>query len=488
MKFKLKIYLGFIFLSYLLLLNYLFINHITDVSYLEIIFFIGILFITKNITLFFISFAEIATTFILPILFPIISFCGPFWTAVIAFFGSISIKFRNNTFIWYKLLFNLTVFSISASIASLVYNYVYTLYPKEFALSFLAATITYSILNNSLVYIVIKLSTNNTDNMSQYFIHLAKNILFSYFLGLILYYIYISFGKILFVLTIAFILIIKDIIYSRIEQLNTEETLKKTKEELKYTKLKNIFFRNISHEFKTPLNLIFSALKMLEIKDKNNENEKYIKIIKQNSYRLLRLVNNLIDITRIDTGSFNLNLQNVNIVEIVKNITLSVKDYVEENNKILSFNTSTSKKILACDPDMIERILLNLLSNAIKFTDEGDKISVSISLEENKNVIISVKDSGIGIEKEKQKNIFKPFGQITESISRNQEGSGLGLSIVKSLVKLHNGEILLNSEEGKGSEFIVKLPVNTINESNSTNKIQDRYLNLIETELSDIIY
>ncbi|ADL13413.1 sensor histidine kinase [Acetohalobium arabaticum] len=247
---------------------------------------------------------------------------------------------------------------------------------------------------------------------------------------------------------------------------------------------------------KTPLNLIFSALQMLNSAQKNKSKEgnekieRYTNIIEQNSQRLLRLVNNIVDITKIEAGSFTLNLQNYDIVKLIKSITYSVREYIEHKNKILEFNTDSEHKVIACDAVNIERIMLNLLSNAVKFTDEGDKITVSLDDKED-SILISIKDTGIGIEEEKQEIIFQQFGQANKSFDRNNEGSGIGLSIVKSLVELHDGEIRLNSEYSAGSEFIIELPAKKISEKdNSTansNKHQTQNLtNKINIEFSDI--
>lgn len=246
-----------------------------------------------------------------------------------------------------------------------------------------------------------------------------------------------------------------------------EETLKQRTEQLnetmEYEKFRAAFFANISHELRTPLTVIFSAEQMLDLLIKNREfkdgyedMEQYMKVIKQNCYRLIRLVANLIDITKFDAGYLNINLKNYNIIKIVEDITLSVAKFIEDRNIKLIFDTEIEELVIACDPDKIERIVLNLLSNAVKFTPNGGSIYVNI-YEKGGFVDIHVKDTGIGIPKAMQKSIFEPFIQVDKTISRSHEGSGIGLSIVKSLVDMHQGAIVLISEEGKGSEFIIKL-------------------------------
>ncbi|ADL12775.1 sensor histidine kinase [Acetohalobium arabaticum] len=267
------------------------------------------------------------------------------------------------------------------------------------------------------------------------------------------------------------------------------------KEKVAYNKLKMEFFANISHEFRTPLNLIFSAQQMLEMYQKKLEPEqsskmgKYTTIIKQNGRRLLRLANNLIDITKMDSGSFELELENCNIVSLVRKVACSVAEHIEYKELEFEFDSEIEEKIIACDPFNIERVILNLLSNAVKFTDIGDKVSVNIYTEEGK-VLISVKDTGIGISQEKQELIFKRFGQADKSFTRSNEGTGIGLSIVKSIVELHNGQISVESEEGVGSEFIIELSDRKLAEGSSF-QTNDRYnsqeiIDRIDVEFADI--
>lgn len=221
--------------------------------------------------------------------------------------------------------------------------------------------------------------------------------------------------------------------------------------------------------------------------------EKFINLnnsMKQNCYRLIRLVNNLIDITKIDSGFLELNLTNYDIVKIVRDITFSVSEFVKLKSLDLEFCCNIDEKIIACDPDKIERILLNLLSNAIKFTKAGDKISVNIK-EGADEIIISIKDLGIGIKKENLEIIFERFRQVNKSLTRENEGSGIGLSLVKLLVEMHGGTIEVKSEYEKGSEFIVKLPVKLVKDSKDNNKlknIEPHNVEKISIEFSDIYF
>ncbi len=239
------------------------------------------------------------------------------------------------------------------------------------------------------------------------------------------------------------------------------------KEVKEYDRLKTEFFSTISHELKTPLNIILGGLQLLisfqgDCSDceYSPKFKKYTHMMKQNCYRLLRLINNIIDITKIDSGYMKVKFENHNIVKVIEDITQSVSQYINYNGIEVIFDTNVEEKFIACDVEKLERIMLNLLSNAVKFTDSGGKIEVTIT---NKgNIIeISVKDTGIGIPEEMILEIFERFRQVDSSLRRKKEGSGIGLSLVKSILVLHGGDIRVNSEVGKGSEFIFTLPANS---------------------------
>ncbi len=270
------------------------------------------------------------------------------------------------------------------------------------------------------------------------------------------------------------------------EAIIIKEKLQLQKEELEYNKIKSKFFANLSHELKTPINLIFSALQIMKAKEKGKANDRYLKIINQNCLRLLRLVNNIIDLTKLDMNSYEINLNNYDIVNIIRQIISSTREYVESKQKSIVFNISIEKQIMACDPFSIERILLNLISNAVKFTNKGDIITISLN-KINNNLIIKVADTGIGIKSEKLNIIFDYFRQVDDSFSRRSEGSGIGLSLVKSLVELHNGEIWVESEYGEGTLFYISLPIIVLDNFEKKNNYQtSSYLDKVSLEFSDI--
>jgi PAS domain S-box-containing protein len=284
----------------------------------------------------------------------------------------------------------------------------------------------------------------------------------------------------------------------RIEELqnSVDEERKRLAEIKEYDRIKTEFFSNISHELRTPINVIFSALQIFELKFKDciceklsSDRYKYTKIMRQNCYRLLRLVNNLIDITKIDSGYYEITKRNIDIINLIENITLSVADYIETKGISLIFDTNIEEKTIACDAEKFERIILNLLSNAVKFTPNGGQILVNIE-DLNDSISIRIKDTGRGIPKNKLNSIFERFVQVDKSLARDHEGSGIGLSLVKCLVELHGGTISVKSKEGHGTEFNINIPYMLID------KVQDEiaypkwpgdsYIEKITIEFSDI--
>lgn len=295
------------------------------------------------------------------------------------------------------------------------------------------------------------------------------------------------------ILRFKFIYFLQDFI-NRKNLLESQKELEITNQKLKeYEKLRTDFFANISHELKTPINVISCAQQMMDVLITQDEHSnpnitKYLNMIKQNSHRLIRLIGNLIDITKIDSFNFDINPINTDIVKIIEDITMSVASFVENKGLSITFDTSFEERIIACDPDQIERIILNLLSNSVKFTDKGGSIFVNIYHKGNQ-VCICIKDTGIGIPSEMKDLIFDRFIQVDKSTSKNSEGSGIGLSLVKSLVHMHSGSIHVNSIVGEGSEFIVMLPDITLKE----NKIEEElllanadYITKVNIEFSDI--
>jgi PAS domain S-box len=235
----------------------------------------------------------------------------------------------------------------------------------------------------------------------------------------------------------------------------------------KAIKMKDEFLSIISHELKTPLTVINSAIQTMEIACKNELSDKakgYINKILINSNRQLKLVNNILDNTRLAAGHFKIKKSRIEIVSLTSVITESVSIIAQRKKIKLIFSSELEKMVIMIDGEHYERILLNLLSNAIKFTPEGKSIDVTVSkgiADGKPTVCIRVKDSGIGIPNNKKDLIFDRFGQVNSTLSREAEGTGIGLSLVKMLVDEMGGKITLESEEGVGSTFNVIFPVQT---------------------------
>lgn len=273
------------------------------------------------------------------------------------------------------------------------------------------------------------------------------------------------------------------IIIKQIENKGQISSIKKQKDELEeIIKLESImtdFFANISHEFRTPVNIILSIVQLLTLfiegknKKINMSKEKYkeyLNILKQNSYRLLRLVNNIIDTAKISNNFYDLKLENHNIVNIVENITMSTVKYANDKNKNIIFDTDEEEIMLACDIDKIERIILNLISNAIKFSNSNTDIEVKINTNIDKNMVfISVKNYGSTIDKNDKERIFGKFTQVDNLFIRENEGSGIGLFLTKKFVEMHNGKIYLDDIEG-ATQLTFYLPIYTLDQEYKYNE------------------
>ncbi|ACA54792.1 HAMP domain-containing histidine kinase [Clostridium botulinum] len=235
------------------------------------------------------------------------------------------------------------------------------------------------------------------------------------------------------------------------------------------------FYANISHDLKTPINIIYSAIQVMNMALDNKKIdtiEKYIGVIKQNCYRLLRLVNNIVNTNKIESGCCKIKLNNNNIVSLVEDIVTSVSTYVENNDMDIIFDTDTEEKIIACDKDMIERVVLNLISNSVKYKQSG-KGSIQVTVQDREDrVIVSVKDNGIGIPKNIQKNVFNRFVQSNrKEYDLTTCSSGIGLALVKSIIDMHEGNIQINSKENKGTEIIFELPSRKVKENEKCKEI-----------------
>lgn len=265
------------------------------------------------------------------------------------------------------------------------------------------------------------------------------------------------------------------------------------KEDNLYDLSKANFLSNLTHEFKTPLNLIFSSVQLLNKKIEANAEssidymQRYLKIINQNSYRILKLVNNISDDNKFDLGHSEYSPINTNIIYFIEDICESIEPFVKSNNMEIIFDTDIEELIVSFDMEKMERIILNLISNAVKFRKE-DKGEIKLSITHNDEFVnIKVRDNGIGISEENIVRIFEKYMRINDERSIIKEGTGIGLSLVKSLVKLHGGDVEVKSKLGYWTEFDIKIPNRTtIEEAVDTYEKDLGRVEKIRIEFSDI--
>jgi signal transduction histidine kinase/ligand-binding sensor domain-containing protein/AraC-like DNA-binding protein len=242
-----------------------------------------------------------------------------------------------------------------------------------------------------------------------------------------------------------------------------KELEKQKIDEVAQTKLR--FFTNISHELRTPLTLIIGPLeKLMEDQTLTNNYKNHFSIMQRNARRLLRMVNQLMEFRKMEKGKMDLSLKQENIISFVRNIKEAFNDFALQHKMNYNFSSNCDKLWMYCDVDKLDKIFYNLLSNAFKFTPDGGSIFVAIEHQPEKSrVNIIVQDNGIGISRERITKIFDRFYKINQDEklrkSIEQESSGIGLSHTKELIEMHNGSILVESQEGKGSKFVVSLPL-----------------------------
>jgi len=274
-----------------------------------------------------------------------------------------------------------------------------------------------------------------------------------------------------------------------------EEKVASLEEKVECEKFKTDFLANISHEFKTPLNIILASIQLElngynSINDNNSIYYNRLNMIKQNSYRLLRLVDNLIDVTQVDSTNIKLYKENVNAITYFEDVVNSVSQYIKKMGKNIIFDTNEEEVFLDCDPEKIQKVILNLISNSIKYTEVNGNIWITLTTNwDEHRLYISVKDDGVGIPKDSYDIIFERFKQVDNLFIRRAEGSGIGLPLAKSFIELHSGEIWVNKTIDKGSEFIFYLPITSEKDSKINyfyNKVIDSRGERLKIEFSDI--
>lgn len=273
---------------------------------------------------------------------------------------------------------------------------------------------------------------------------------------------------------------------SKIELIKLVHDLKRTKD------LQENFLLNISHDLRSPINVILSVLQCLKYEKESNDNvisskrKEYRDIIRRNSLKIVKLIDNLIDASKLEKNFYNLKRYNIEIIGLIESVVTSIEKYAEEKDIKVIFDTNVEEFECAVDPAAMDRVIMNLLSNAIKFSPKHGKILVYVQVKDE-IIEISVKDEGIGIPKEEQKDIFNRFVQSSQNKKSEYSGSGIGLDLVNYLVKAHGGNIKLESDLGCGSNFIVTLPITILDIEEKDYEVGRRSrVEQLEVEFSDI--
>jgi signal transduction histidine kinase/DNA-binding response OmpR family regulator/ligand-binding sensor domain-containing protein len=234
--------------------------------------------------------------------------------------------------------------------------------------------------------------------------------------------------------------------------------------------VKSRFFANISHEFRTPLTLIMGPLEQMMAQTDNNKQLEDFQMMQRNSKQLLNLINQLLDLSRFDSSKMELQASYNNIVPFIKGITAVFNNLAKQKNIKLEFQTEKETIFLFFDPSRLENAIQNLITNAFKFTPNNRHIKVSITISQYQQseakgapiidyIEISIKDSGMGIPHEHMGKIFERFYQAQNQLKSQQTGTGIGLALTKEIILLHHGTIDAHSQEGKGTEFVIRIPM-----------------------------
>jgi signal transduction histidine kinase len=226
-------------------------------------------------------------------------------------------------------------------------------------------------------------------------------------------------------------------------------------------KHKSDFLANMSHELRTPLNAIIGFSEVLIERMFGEVNEKqadYLKDIHESGKHLLSLINDILDLSKIEAGRMDLEMSRFDLPSALSNAMTLVRERAQRHGIALGLEVDPRLGEFEADERKVKQILVNLLSNAVKFTPDGGRVDVSAKLDTDK-VEIAVKDTGIGIAPEDHAAVFEEFKQVGRDYTRKAEGTGLGLALTKRFVELHGGAIRLQSTPGKGSTFTITLPL-----------------------------
>ncbi|MGL4850983.1 MAG: sensor histidine kinase, partial [Clostridium sp.] len=271
--------------------------------------------------------------------------------------------------------------------------------------------------------------------------------------------------------------------------LKYEKSLRKYESYIRKENVKNEFYANISHELRTPINIVSSALEVNEIQLKKEDLDKIASnnvLIKKNCLRLIRTINNFIDASKISEGYLVLNKRKYNIVEVVEDVVQASARYIEDYDMEIIFDATEEELVVSLDRDLIERAVLNLLSNSVKYRErKGERIDVEV-VKYGDYVYIIVSNDGTRIDKIEEKNIFEKFKKLDNGLNRENEGSGLGLYLCREIIEAHNGEIRLHSNNHMKNEFVIKLKMekgeSKVDINRNINSLEEK----VQIEFSDI--
>jgi CheY-like chemotaxis protein/two-component sensor histidine kinase len=227
-------------------------------------------------------------------------------------------------------------------------------------------------------------------------------------------------------------------------------------------RVKDEFLATMSHELRTPLNGILGTSEILLTGYRGPLNDRQIQLVSTidaSGHHLLSLINDILDLSKIEADKFELHLEPVSIRDLCQSCLAFIKESASKKNIMVNFAVDPAVTIIEADARRLKQILVNLLSNAVKFTPTQGKVTLDISPSHEQGFVeFSISDTGIGISQADQKRLFTAFTQLDNSLTRNYEGTGLGLALVKRLTELHGGRITVKSEVGVGSQFIIQLP------------------------------
>jgi signal transduction histidine kinase len=279
-----------------------------------------------------------------------------------------------------------------------------------------------------------------------------------------------------------------------INNLSKEQLITLIKKQKRQIELQEDFLLNISHDLRSPINVMLSILQCAECNFDNQnlkideKRKEFSRIIRRNNLKMLKLIDNLMDASKLEKKHYKLEKQTIDIISLIENTATSIEKYAELKQINIIFDTNVEECVCGVDPQAIDRIVMNLLSNALKFSPKESEILISVVVQEQK-IKIYVKDQGTGIPEDEQESIFNRFIQAKQNKNKEQSGSGIGLDLVNYLSKAHGGKVELFSKVGHGAQFIVTLPLILLKNEERNYKLESRSkVEQLEVEFSDIYF